>query len=79
MNTSYLFAPTPTTAIFTESETATEAVYRLDGYIQRIETDPASGKPTMWVYRAADGQETGLVSYESAESLRAEIRRNAVW
>jgi len=35
------------------------------------------GTPCEWVYVAADGQETGLRSQVSADSLRAEILRNA--
>ncbi|MGB0409182.1 MAG: hypothetical protein ACPGIC_04230 [Opitutales bacterium] len=78
MNTSHLFAPTTGTAAdILLHEHTTEAVYRLDGYIQRIEADPISGSPTEWVYVAADGQETGLRSHESAESLRALIHRSA--
>jgi hypothetical protein len=79
MNTSHLFAPTASTTILAGTEQSTEAVYRLDGYIRRIDADLANGKPTEWVYIAADGQETGLHSYESAESLRAHIRQNATW
>jgi hypothetical protein len=77
MTTSHLFAPTTRTTTLPDTEGATEAVYRLDGYIRRIDADLANGKPTEWVYIAADGQETGLRSSESAESLRADIRRNA--
>lgn len=77
MTTSHLFAPTASTTILAGTEQTTEAVYRLDGYIRRIDADPAGGQPTEWVYIAADGQETGLRSRESAESLRADIRRNA--
>jgi hypothetical protein len=77
MTTSHLFAPTASTATLPDTESATEAVYRLDGYIHRIDADPAGSQPTEWVYIAADGQVTGLRSRESAESLRADIRRNA--
>ena len=77
MHTSHLFVPKRPSPPAIDIEQASELVYRLDGYIMHAEADSARGTPSEWVYVAADGQETGLRSQVSADSLRAEILRNA--
>ena len=78
MHTSHLFLPKRPSQPTINIEQATEVVYRLDGYIIKAEADSVRGTPCEWVYVAADGQETGLRSQVSADSLRAEILRNAI-
>ena len=77
MHTSHLFVPKKPCPATIDIKQATEVVYRLDGYIMNTEADAALGTPSEWFYVAADGQETGQRSQVSADSLRAEILRNA--
>lgn len=76
MSAPYLFAPIEQAdGLGFCPNQATEAVYRLDGFIHKTYRNAQGVSPgeVVWVYIAADGQSTGLESSVSAEALREQI------
>ena len=78
MNTPYLFAPLDPPAESQPPSECLEAVYRIDGYIYKTYRHTKDSDPfgPVWVYIANDGQETGLESTESPDTLRRLILSN---